>query len=68
MSNQGWECPKCGYVYSPITPSCFNCNRPDHSKVSTYTNILIPAETTRVCICSQGTKNTAGICTKCGGK
>ncbi len=23
---QGWECPKCGRVYSPITPECSFCN------------------------------------------
>lgn len=22
---QGWVCPKCGAVYSPSTPSCWNC-------------------------------------------
>jgi hypothetical protein len=26
MNNQGWICPKCGRVWSPITPSCFPCN------------------------------------------
>lgn len=24
-SAQGWECPKCGSVYSPTTPMCFKC-------------------------------------------
>ena len=22
---KGWECPKCGRVYSPSTPMCFTC-------------------------------------------
>lgn len=22
----GWECPKCGKVYSPNTKECFDCN------------------------------------------
>ena len=22
---QGWVCPKCGRVYSPSTPMCYNC-------------------------------------------
>lgn len=22
---RGWICPKCGRVYSPSTPTCFNC-------------------------------------------
>jgi uncharacterized OB-fold protein len=24
----GWICPKCGHVWSPRTPECFDCNRP----------------------------------------
>ena len=23
---QGWQCPLCGRVYSPMTPMCFTCN------------------------------------------
>lgn len=23
---QGWQCPICGRVYSPMTPMCFYCN------------------------------------------
>jgi uncharacterized OB-fold protein len=22
---QGWECPKCGRIYSPTTPMCSHC-------------------------------------------
>ena len=22
---QGWECPKCGRIYSPTTPMCLHC-------------------------------------------
>lgn len=25
MPQQGWECPKCHRVYSPVTPCCFYC-------------------------------------------
>ena len=25
MNNEGWECPKCGRVYSPNTSMCFSC-------------------------------------------
>jgi hypothetical protein len=25
MSLQGWECPKCGSVWSPFTPGCATC-------------------------------------------
>ncbi len=39
MNNQGWECPKCGYVYAPYMTQCTNCNRPEHEKVSTNTEI-----------------------------
>lgn len=26
---KGWECPKCGRVYSPTTPMCFYCSNKD---------------------------------------
>lgn len=25
QNNNGWICPKCGGVYAPSTPSCFQC-------------------------------------------
>lgn len=25
MSQQGWECPKCGRVYAPWQPKCSTC-------------------------------------------
>ena len=30
---QGWQCPVCGAVYSPMTMQCFNCT--GWKKVST---------------------------------
>jgi hypothetical protein len=27
---QGWECPKCGRVYSPSFPMCTYCPAPTH--------------------------------------
>lgn len=27
LSPQGWECPKCGSVYSPVTSKCFSCTK-----------------------------------------
>ena len=39
--NHGWQCPICNYVYSPSTPGCYNCNRPESEKYVTSTEILI---------------------------
>ena len=27
MNSQGWECPKCGRVYSPNTLMCMYCSK-----------------------------------------
>ena len=39
---QGWQCPQCGYIYSPTQPFCINCNRPENEKhkftITTTTN------------------------------
>lgn len=32
---QGWVCPTCGRVYSPITPMCYYCG--GEQKTITYT-------------------------------
>ena len=32
--NQGWMCPKCGRVYSPLVQTCSHCN----NKISTQEN------------------------------
>ena len=29
-TNKGWECPKCGKIYSPNTVECEACNRNVH--------------------------------------
>ena len=26
INETGWECPKCGRIYSPSNPECQNCN------------------------------------------
>lgn len=53
FAQQGWECPKCGAVYSPSTPMCFNCTGKtdsNNSKVSdnsgTGNKPLVPNYTT----------------------
>lgn len=32
---QGWTCPKCGRVYSPMTYGCFFCNQQYEQKSTT---------------------------------
>lgn len=27
FGQKGWVCPKCGNIYSPMTPECYRCNR-----------------------------------------
>ena len=31
----GWVCPKCGRVYSPMTPCCWYCGDANHYKITT---------------------------------
>ncbi len=38
MYNQGWECPKCGRVYSPSTSQCFAC--PATTRLTTTSNLV----------------------------
>ena len=56
--NQGWECPKCGRVYSPTTPMCFHCVPVNGMTISTTgtgginiqsvpTSAVIPSEDER---------------------
>lgn len=51
--NQGWECPKCGSVYSPYTAKCSVC--PQGTISSSSTNITT----------AQGFHNFAGDGTYC---
>ena len=39
FTKQGWQCPICGYVWSPSHPSCNNCNRPENEKYTFKTTI-----------------------------
>lgn len=38
-NNKGWECPKCGHVYSPSTVMCLYCGN-DMEKE--YTDVTTP--------------------------
>lgn len=43
FARQGWECPKCGRVYSPDTPMCWYCGDESKSTVTTTnTKLDIP--------------------------
>lgn len=35
FAQQGWQCPVCKSVYSPLTPSCFNCKSGNVTTVTT---------------------------------
>jgi uncharacterized OB-fold protein len=55
---QGWECPKCGRVYSPSTSMCLTCPQP---------TVTITDNSQTFCDHEYGEKNTAGRhCKKCG--
>lgn len=61
FNQQGWVCPKCGYVYSPNTPVCYNCNRPEHEKTITTTEATLPH-----CTCgSAAVVRPGGYCINC---
>lgn len=36
--NQGWECPKCGAVMSPLRESCINCKGEKRYAANVTTN------------------------------
>jgi ribosomal protein S27AE len=42
LINQGWECPKCGSVYSPYTSKCSMCPQGNITGSTTHsTNICL---------------------------
>lgn len=68
-AQQGWQCPQCGYVYSPITPGCNNCNRPDNEKYTTTTNaggLSVSMTSNCECVLPE-IYYTDGECAMCGG-
>ena len=69
MTQQGWQCPVCNFVYSPITPCCYNCNRPEHEKFKTTTEVDIfnYTFTKSKCKCLTRIRQTSNTCLNCGG-
>ncbi len=43
---QGWQCPICGRVYSPMTPICYYCG--GEQKTVTYTTYTTSAENVEI--------------------
>ena len=37
FTQQGWECPKCGKVYSPTTIMCLTCGQEVKTNITTNT-------------------------------
>lgn len=60
FTQQGWECPKCGRVYSPSTPMCLSC--PEKTMTSTGTGN--PMHTTSIAISAFdiGSTSTTVLC------
>ena len=65
MSNikiqQGWECPKCGGVYSPLTSKCNICPQSITTVASTGSTTTFCTEFVKDTVNSSATK-----CMKCG--
>ena len=38
---QGWQCPVCGAVYSPMTPMCYNCTGKSYTFSTTTGDAVI---------------------------
>ena len=78
FTQQGWECPKCGRVYSPTTIMCLGCPQEVKTNITTNTpwkTVTIPHDisgttTHTTAICSgflNDTVNTSSTkCMKCG--
>lgn len=63
---QGWECPKCGKVYSPTQPECTKC--PTADSVIKEESIKFSASgTTHTSLGHMFVRNgTSNICKICG--
>ena len=69
---QGWECPKCGRVYSPTTGMCYTCVNQTESIISTSTDgINFQASGTSTAMIhnftvSKDCKSKEPVCSICG--
>lgn len=61
-AQQGWQCPICGYIYSPTWRSCDNCNRPDNEKYTISTNVTMIPD----CEHEFEVRTPGPTCIKCG--
>lgn len=39
MAQEGWRCPLCGRIYSPLVQECYYCNQ--KLEVDTYKSTLL---------------------------
>ena len=63
FAQQGWQCPICKRVYSPLTPVCMYCSNKEVTKSSTIT---ITKESDDKCPCDSCESNKGGtVCTLC---
>lgn len=50
FTQQGWECPKCGRVYSPTTIMCLSCPQKVKTNITTNTpwnTITVPNDSVK---------------------
>jgi ribosomal protein S27AE len=76
FTQQGWECPKCGKVYSPSTPMCLTCPQKTTTITTTGTQLdgklnwtwNTDGTTTYLCrmFIPDGLNTSATKCMRCG--
>ena len=63
---QGWECPKCKRVYSPITSMCSHCPEYSQGYASTGTALTVSSTTYSHAFESDKKSTSETICKICG--
>lgn len=48
FAQQGWQCPICKHVYSPITPMCYYCGNGKQFTITTTGIDINPGHTTPI--------------------